>query len=416
MEGTNSRLERILTGLQQTLTQCDSEIGAITSQILVREEALNSFDQADTESVKEQYRKYEENMLALQQKNEIVESRMAASQKEIHTLEAKIENLSKSKSDPEVQNLIDLHQATINHHRDILMVGESELIHDQDQQQEIKRLMEILVKEMKKSPISKIDTSKTAEEIEQLKDSQAELSNARLRIVTLINKLDTNRTITGESKILSECERNKRKLDDAFARTPGSTPGSTPGNKQSKRFRPDTPNKPTPKRVVATRKLTQQLAEQPAEQPAEIPTMQTAYVNPAPSILAPFLPPTAAKLLLLVDGRFDSIEWYPSTVKIPMNDDISNAFGKWEPSYQTPHSHFLLQTYQPVIRGFSPEEYRVIAIDPASLIHGPDTLCVPIATTKNKPEAILLLDLIGDLEETASFDFEAVWRLLSKDS
>jgi len=408
MEGTNSRLDRILTGLQQTLIQCDSEVGAVTSQILVREEALNMLE-ADTESISEQYRKYEETVRALEQKNETVEGRVASSEKEIKSLNAKIANLSKSKTEPEVQNLIELHQAAINHHTDILAVAKTELIHDRAQQEEIRRAMENLLKEMKKTPSNKLDKSKINEEIDQLKESQSTLEQARLRIVSLINKLDPNRTPTGASKILNECDQKKRKLDDAFARTPGSTPGN---GKQSKRMRPATPNKSTPTRVTRQQ-------EQQQQQIAEIPTMDVEFAtNPAPALLAPFLPPTAAKLLLLVDGRFSSIEWYDSTTKIPMAEDISNAFGTWTTTLQTGHHHFLMQSYNQPLNTFGliQPEYRIIAVDPAAQVHQNETQCVPLATTKNKQEAIQFLDLIGEIEDHPSFDFEATWRLLSKDS
>jgi hypothetical protein len=415
MEGTNSRLDRILTGLQQTLIQCDSEIGAITSQILVREESLNLLE-ADTESIKVQYRKYEETVKELQQKKDSVEGRVTNSKIEIKSLRAKIENLSKSKSDPEVQNLIDHHEAAIKHHEDIANVAQTELIHDREQQEEIKRAMENLLREMKKTPSNKIDTKKTNDEIEQLKDSQATLDDARLRIVTLVNTLDPHRTTTGASKILNECEQKKRKLDDAFARTPGSTPGN---GKQSKRMRPATPNKATPQRM--TRQQQQQQQQQQLQQPADILTMDVESRNPAPTLLAPFLPPTAAKLLLIVDGRFDSIEWYASTVKIPMSEDVANTLGgTWDTTLQTTNHHFFLQTYRPLFSSLTSSivapEYRVIVIDPTAQVHNPDTYCVPLVTTKNKSEAVQFLDLLGEIEDHYSFDAEAVWRLLSKDS
>jgi len=404
MEGTHSRLDRILTGLQQTLIQCDSEVGAVTSQILVREEALNLLE-ADTESIAEQYRKLQDNIRTLEQKNESVEARLVSSDKEIKSLNAKIANLSKSKSEPEVQNLIELHQAAINHHTDISTVAKSDLTRDRNQQEEINRVMENLLKEMKKTPSNNVDQNKINEEIGQLKESQTTLEQARLRIVALINKLDPNRTPTGASKILNECDQKKRKLDDAFSRTPGSTPG----NKQAKRMRPATP-KSTPQRVTR---------QQEQQQIAEIPTMDVELTtNPAPALLAPFLPPTAAKLLLLVDGRFSSIEWYDSTTKIPMAEDISNSFGSWTTTLQTGHHHFLMQTYNHSLSSFGllPPEYRIIAIDPVAQVHHPDTQCVPLATTKNKQEAVQFLDLIGEIEDHPSFDFEATWRLLSKDS
>jgi hypothetical protein len=413
MEGTNSRLDRILTGLQQTLIQCDSEIGAITSQILVREESLNLLE-ADTESIKEQYRKYEETVKDLQTKKESVEGRVTSSKIEIQTLRAKIDNLSKSKSDPEVQNLIEHSLAAIKHHEDIANVAQTELVHDREQQEEIKRAMENLLKEMKKAPSSKMDTRKTVEEIDQLKDSLATLADARLRIVTLVNKLDPHRTTSGASKILNECEQKKRKLDDAFARTPGSTPGN---GKQSKRMRPATPNKSTPQRTTRQQQHHQQLQEQ-LQQPADILIMDVeSRLNPAPALLAPFLPPTAAKLLLIVDGRFDSIEWYSPTVKIPMGEDMSNSFGKWETTLQTTNHHFFLQTYVPYLGvTFTAAEYRIIAIDPTAHVHHIDTQCVPLASTKNKSEAVQFLDLLGEIEDQPSFDADAVWRLLSKDS
>jgi Spy/CpxP family protein refolding chaperone len=342
----------------------------------------------------------------LESKSASVVGRVESSEKEIKTLNAKIANLSKSKSEPEVQNLIETHQASINHHTDISAVAKTELIHDREQQEEIKRAMENLLKELKKTPSKqKVDKNKINDEIEQLKESQTTLEQARLRIVALINKLDPNRTPTGASKILNECDQKKRKLDDAFSRTPGSTPG----NKQAKRMRPATP-KSTPQR--ATRQQEQQ-------QIAEIPTMDVELTaNPAPALLAPFLPPTAAKLLLLVDGRFSSIEWYDSTTKIPMTEDISNSFGTWTTTLQTGHHHFLMQTYTHSIGSFGllPPEYRIIVIDPAAQIHKPDTQCVPLATTKNKQEAVQFLDLIGEIEDHPSFDIDATWRLLSKDS
>jgi hypothetical protein len=414
MEGTNSRLDRILTGLQQTLTQCDSEVGAITSQILVREESLNLLE-ADTESIKVQYRKYEETVKELQQKKESVEGRVLNSKNEIKSLKAKIENLSKSKSDPEVQNLIDHHEAAIKHHEDIANVAQTELIHDREQQEEIKRAMENLLREMKKAPSNKIDTKKTNEEIEQLKESQATLADARLRIVALVNKLDPNRTTTGGSKILNACEQKKRKLDDAFARTPGSTPGN---GKQSKRMRPATPNKTTPQRMTRQQQQhQQQIQEQLQQQPADILAMDVESSNPAPALLAPFLPPTAAKLLLIVDGRFDSIEWYP-TVKIPMNEDVANSFGTWDTTLQTTNHHFFMQTYRSFFTTHTmvAPEYRVILVDPTTQVHGPETSCVPLASTKNRSEAVQFLDLLGEIEDHYSFDAEAVWRLMSKDS
>jgi len=215
MEGTNSRLDRILTGLQQTLIQCDSEVGAVTSQILVREESLNLLE-ADTESISEQYKKYQETIKALESKSASVVGRVESSEKEIKTLNAKIANLSKSKSEPEVQNLIELHQAAINHHTDISTVAKSDLTRDRNQQEEIKRVMENLLKEMKKTPSNNVDQNKINEEIGQLKESQTTLEQARLRIVALINKLDPNRTPTGASKILNECDQKKEKIRRRF--------------------------------------------------------------------------------------------------------------------------------------------------------------------------------------------------------
>jgi len=345
----------------------------------------------------------------LDQKNQSVESRLASSEKEIKSLHTKIANLSKSKSEPEVQNLIEIHQAAINIHTDISEVAKTELVHDREQQEEIRRLMENLLKDMKKIPANKIDRNKVNEEIDQLKESQTTLDAARLRIIALINKLDPNRTPTGASKILNECDQKKRKLDDAFARTPGSTPGNS---KQAKRMRPATPNKSTPQ------KSTRQQGQQ---QIAEAQTMdvELATTNPAPALLAPFLPPTAAKLMLLVDGRFSSIEWYQTTTKIPMGEDISNSFGSWTTTLQTGHQHFLMQTFSHGMLGalaFLPVEYRIIAIDPTAQVHQPDTQCVPLAITKNKQEAVQFLDLIGEIEDHQSFDYDATWRLLSKDS
>jgi len=413
LEGASSRLERILTGLQQTLTQCDSECGAITSQILVREEALNMLE-ADTADIEEQYRKYAETVKALDEKNQAVASRVAASENEIKNLQTKIANLSKSKSEPEVQNLIEINQAAIKHHQDIATVAKTELVHDREQQEEIRRTMENLLKEMKKTPSKKVDRSKINDELSQLKDSQYTLDAARLRIVALINKLDPNRTNSGASQIINECDQKKRKLDDAFARTPGSTPG----NGHHKRMRPATPNKSTPqKRTRQQQQQQQEDQEQQQQQLAEIPMMDVELRNnPGPALLAPFLPPTAAKLLLLVDGRFSSIEWYATTTKIPIQEDVSNSFGTWMPSLQTGHKHFLMQYYDGMLGSFVPQEYRIIAVDPNAGVHADDTYCVPLATTKNKTEAVQLLDLIGEIEDHPSFDIEAVWRLLSKDS
>lgn len=395
MEPTSNRLDRILTGLQHTLTLCDNEIGAITSQIIVREEALNML-YADTSNIKVQYKKYQETVEALKQKNEAVENRVLSSQQEIQNLEAKIENLEKSNSDPEVQTMIDHHKAAILHHEDILTVAKKELMHDRLQQEEIKQLMENLLAEMNKKPTSTIDEAKTKSEISQLKRSLSALEDARDQIVGLINKLDPNRIEgSGESKILHECEQKKRKMDDAFSRTPSSSEGGT----RTKKMRPS--DYVTPQKKAHT-------TEQDRNE--DVASVPDAKDNPAAALLVPFLPPTAAKLLLVVDGRFESIDWYPICHKIPLEDDVANTLSTWTSTLQTTSKHFLLQSYKSIFA----QTYRVVAVDPNAQEHDNQTLCVPLAKTNVSGEGKLLLDLLGEIEENNKFNYAEVWQLLTK--
>jgi len=134
--------------------------------------------------------------------------------------------------------------------------------------------------------------------------------------------------------------------------------------------------------------------------------------NYAASMLVPFLPPTAAKLLLVVDGRFESIQWYATPSKIRLGEDVTNSFSSWLTSHQTLSKHFLLQTYQGY---FGSPEYRIVAVDPSATDHDVDTLCVPLVTTKNFSEAQLFLDMMGDINDNDKFDYRSVWDLLSKD-
>jgi len=395
MEPTNTRLDRILKSLQQALTVCDTEIGDITSQILVREEALNLLE-ADTRSLSEQFEKFEETLAALKQKNDTVEARVKSSQSEIDTLHSKINNLKPSASDPEVQTMIDHHTAAILHHEDVLTVAKTELLNDRQQQEEIKRAMENLMTELNKKPTSRIDQNKTSEEIQQLKSTLTELDQTRDQIVGLINTLDPNRIEgSGESLILHESEQTKRKLDDHFVRTPQSG-----GGRPTKRMRPDSYKTPKKRTIVDA-----QMSDESATEPEIIHTT-------GPAMFVPFLPTTAAKLLSVVDGRFDAVEWYAQTAKIPMNEDISNAIGSWTTMLQTKSRHFLLQKYKTVFT----ESYRIVAIDPYAVVHDPETYCVPLASSRSFPQTKLLLDQMGSLEELDTFNYEGVWRLLSKDS
>jgi len=216
--------------------------------------------------------------------------------------------------------------------------------------------------------------------------------------VGLINTLDPNRIEgSGESLILHESEQVKRKLDDHFVRTPQSA-----GGRPTKRMRPV--DYKTPKKRTAT----------DAQMDEGASTVeQVDLAHPGPALFVPFLPTTAAKLLSVVDGRFDAIEWYSQTAKIPMTEDISNALGSWTTMLQTYTKHFLLQRYKSI---FS-ESYRIVAIDPhAGDQHDASTMCVPLASSKNFSQTKLLLDQLGTLEEIDKFDYENVWRLLSKDS
>jgi len=279
-----------------------------------------------------------------------------------------------------------------------VMMDVLQLMNDRQQQEEIKRAMENLMSELNKKPTSHIDEKKTGEEIRQLKSSVSKLEEARDQIVGLINALDPNRIEgSGESLILHESEQTKRKLDDHFVRTPQSQ-----GGRPTKRIRPL--DYKTPKKRTAS---DAQIEESSAMTEVDL-------THPGPALFVPFLPTTAAKLLSVVDGRFDSIEWYAQTTKIPMKEDVSNALGSWSPLLETNTKHFVLQEY----KSFFSVSYRIVAVEPnAGEEHDPSTtLCVPLASTKSYTQMKLLLDQLGILEEIDKFDYENVWRLLSKDS
>jgi hypothetical protein len=415
VEPTDSRLVRILTGLQHALTLCDNEIGATTSQILVREEALNMLE-ADTDMLKRQLRKYEEAIVSLENKSLLVETRTTSSAREIQNLSNKIANLSKSASDPEVQIIIANNEAAIRQHEDIIAVAKSELTHDLQQRDEILRNMENIHREIanaSKTLSVNIDKKKTYDEIAQLQATEVTLNEARKEIMALISQLDTNKNPSGESAILIECEQKKRRADDAFARTPGSSGAK----KSTKRVRPanwqtpekaptfTTPNLPTDQAALL------QAAANRADEGMRIELLSNSA---GPALLVPFLPPTAAKLLLTVDGRFDSVRWYDAPAVIPIGEDLDNSFGTWHCTKQTTSKHFFLQEYKGSF--FASKLFRLIAADPSAVVHTPETLCVPLAFTEDATVAKQLLHLLGEIEESNErYDYNAVWKCFAKD-
>jgi len=113
-------------------------------------------------------------------------------------------------------------------------------------------------------------------------------------------------------------------------------------------------------------------------------------------------------LLLVVDGRFDSIEWSPTISKGPIFGD---NFFAWKTQDTTESAHFAVQHYG----GFAGITFRLVAIDPLGDLNNPTTTVIQLAKSTNQNEMTLLLALMKDLELSSEFDYDDVWKLLSKE-
>jgi len=179
------------------------------------------------------------------------------------------------------------------------------------------------------------------------------------------------------------------------------TPDSGNGGR-TKKMRPDTPRvKFSPRTPIQT-----QVQENGEKQPDTENQIQEdhlfAFVGPV--LFVPFLPTMASKLLLSVDGRFDSVEWYPSSSKVPISGD--SFFQAWGSQEKTTSGNFIMQNFH----GFTGDSFRIVAKDPDN-----DQIVVPLAKSVSQSEAKLLLELFEELEQASDFDYASIWKYVSRE-
>jgi hypothetical protein len=301
--------------------------------------------------------------------------------------------------------MMHVNDAQKSHHEDIVGVALTDLALNKDQEGQIKKLIEKCLDELKTLPQTQGEMSKYADEIRQLEETEEQLNEAKGKIEELLESLDPNRTSTGSSMSIQNCEKKKRKLDVAFSRTP------TPERSTKKSRLPSYAQ--TPRKVTVTDSSDMEVTSTNSD--ALVSAALNAEPNNlaviGPALLVPFLPPTAAKLLLVVDGRFDSIEWYPSSTRVPLNKETSGlGWSQWTTSRVTKSNHFVLQTYN----GFAGLTQRIVAVEPVTE-EGTEAEVVPLVKTVNHSEALKFLNLLAEIEESSGFDYEAVWRVLCKE-